>query len=180
MTTPAPQNSQVRPTFRYLPRPGLSLSLLLFWLILNDTVAAGHILLGIVLGVVIPLLTHSMMLPRPRLKRPFLALKYLAILFYDIIISNLGVAWLVCGPMKKLTPGFIGVPLNLENEVSITLLASTISLTPGTVSAEVSSNRCWLYVHVLHLQDEQALIHQIKTRYEQPLKEMFECSNTPS
>ena len=166
--------------FRCLPRPGLSFSLLLFWLLLNNTVATGHIFLGTVLGVVIPLLTHPLMSQRPKIGRPLLALKYIAILFYDIILCNLGVAWLVCGRIQTLTPGFIAISLDLENELSITLLASTISLTPGTVSAELSSDRRWLYVHVLHLKDEQAVIRQIKTRYEQPLKEIFECSKTPS
>jgi multicomponent K+:H+ antiporter subunit E len=54
-------------------------------------------------------------------------------------------------------------------------LSSTISLTPGTLSADFSKNKSILYVHVLHLDDGQAIIDNIKNRYEQPLKEIFKC-----
>ena len=74
-----------------------------------------------------------------------------------------------------MTPGFVAVPLDIESELGITLLASTVSLTPGTVSAEISEDQQWLYVHALHLEDTEALINEVKTRYETPLKEIFGC-----
>jgi multicomponent K+:H+ antiporter subunit E len=66
-------------------------------------------------------------------------------------------------------------PLDLREDFSITLLASTVSLTPGTVSADVSADRGTLLIHALDVADEAALIAQIKQRYEAPLKEIFEC-----
>lgn len=163
--------------FRLMPRPGLSFFLLLIWLLLNNTIAPGHILLGASIGFVIPLLTHPLTSPRPGISRPLKAVKYLAVLIYDIVVSNIEVALLICGSMRKLTPGVLAIPLDLEDELPITLLASTISLTPGTVSAELSSDQRWLYIHALHLQDEQETIERIKARYEQPLKEIFACSD---
>jgi len=157
----------------WLPRPVLSLFLLVVWLLLNNTTAPGHILLGGIIALIIPLLTQPLSTSRPRMKQPLLLLKYLLVMLYDIIICNVEVAILICGSMNKLTPGIIAVPLDLTDELPITLLANTISLTPGTVSAELSSDHKWLYVHALHLQDEQAAIEQIKTRYEQPLGEIF-------
>ncbi len=78
------------------------------------------------------------------------------------------------------------VPLDIDQAMPITILASTVSLTPGTVSAEVypwpesvksgeKSERKYLLIHVLDLTDEQALIDTVKSRYEAPLKEIFEC-----
>jgi multicomponent K+:H+ antiporter subunit E len=55
------------------------------------------------------------------------------------------------------------------------MLASTISLTPGTVSIEITTDQQTLYVHALHVRDEAKLVDRIKHRYEKPLKEIFEC-----
>jgi multicomponent K+:H+ antiporter subunit E len=101
-------------------------------------------------------------------------------------VANLQVALLILGPSKNLRPGFVKVPIDLMHEMPITILASCVSLTPGTVSAEVyplikSLNeddepvQRYLLIHVLDLDDEQALIKQIKARYEAPLKEIFQC-----
>jgi multicomponent K+:H+ antiporter subunit E len=108
-------------------------------------------------------------------KRPLKLIRYILVLMWDIVVANLAVAKLILGPTKALQPGFIAYPLNLTGDLPITLLASTISLTPGTLSAEVSKDREWLYIHALDLPDEQALIDEIKQRYETPLKEIFQC-----
>ena len=76
---------------------------------------------------------------------------------------------------RRLRPGFVELPLDLTDEFAITLLASTISLTPGTVSADVSEDRRTLLIHALDVDDQDAMIRQIKQRYERPLKEIFEC-----
>jgi multicomponent K+:H+ antiporter subunit E len=69
----------------------------------------------------------------------------------------------------------VELPLALTNEFAIVMLANTISLTPGTVTAEIRSDRKTLLIHCLDVEDEAALIADIKTRYEQPLKEVFEA-----
>lgn len=68
------------------------------------------------------------------------------------------------------------VPYELDNDVAIYLLASAISLAPGTVAASVNRQASLLTVHALHCDDEQALIAEIKQRYELPLREVFACS----
>jgi len=64
----------------------------------------------------------------------------------------------------------------LQQDFSISVLASTISLTPGTVSADISPDRSTLLIHGLDVGDEQALIEHIRQRYEEPIREIFECS----
>lgn len=160
---------------RWLPMPVHSLLLLLVWLLLNNTLAPGHLLLGTLLALVIPLLCAPLQTPQPSVRRPLLALRYILRVLGDIVVANLEVARLVLGPMRKLQPAFVAVPLDLAEAFPQTVLASTVSLTPGTVSAELSEDRRWLYVHALHLTDEQALIDTIKSRYEAPLKEIFAC-----
>jgi len=99
--------------------------------------------------------------------------KLLAVVLWDILVSNLRVAAQVLGREEKLKPGFIWVPLDIANIHGIAALTSFITLTPGTVSAALSEDRRHLLVHVLHLEDANALINEIKSRYEAPLMEIF-------
>ncbi|KGJ96385.1 Na+/H+ antiporter subunit E [Colwellia psychrerythraea] len=172
--------------FTWLPTPVLSLLLFIVWLLLNNSVSAGHIVLAVILAIVIPLVVSPFRTKQPLIIKPGLALRHLLLVLYDIVTANVQVAILILGPTRKLTPGFVKVPLDLTHSTPITILASTVSLTPGTVSAEIypwSENliegaepeQVYLLIHVLNLTDEQALIKTIKQRYEAPLKEIFKC-----
>jgi multicomponent K+:H+ antiporter subunit E len=101
--------------------------------------------------------------------------RFVLVVHWDILTANMAVAILILGPPRRLRPGFVELPLDLTDEFAITLLASTISLTPGTVSADVSEDRRTLLIHALDVDDQDAMIRQIKQRYERPLKEIFEC-----
>lgn len=166
---------KTKPRFRLLPMPLHSLILFVVWLLLNNTVAPGHLLLGAFLAIGIPLLTSGMQDDQPGFRKPLATLRYVLMVVGDIIAANFEVALLVISSSQKLSPAFIAVPLNIKHELPITILSSTVSLTPGTVSAEVSEDKQWLYVHVLNLTDEDELIASIKHRYERPLMEIFEC-----
>lgn len=157
------------------PMPWQSMMLFTVWLLLNQSVSPGHLVLAAFLAITIPLLLSGTQIHRLTIKKPFKAFLYLLKVLGDIVSANFEVAVQVLGPSRKLQPGFIAVPLDITGDFPITVLASTISLTPGTVSAEVSSDHKWLYVHALHLVDETATIREIKQRYEQPLKEIFGC-----
>lgn len=172
--------------FNWLPNPALSLLLFFVWLLLNNSLSNGHIVLAVILAIVIPWITSPFRTKQPFINKPGLALRHLMLVLYDIITANVQVAILILGPTKKLTPGFVKVPLDITHSLPITILASTVSLTPGTVSAEVYpwQETCpegqlpeqrFLLIHVLNLTDEKALIKMIKQRYEAPLKEIFQC-----
>ncbi len=161
---------------KILPLPLHSLTLLIVWLALNASLSFGHVLLGAVLGIIIPLLCQPLRMPEAPVKRPLKVFSYIAIVLKDIIVANVQVAILVIGPMRKIKPGFVAVPLDLPNIFPITVLASTVTMTPGTVSCEISADRKWLYVHVLNMPDnEQDVIDFIKQRYEARIKEIFAC-----
>lgn len=160
---------------RFLPMPFHSLLLFSIWLLMNNSISPGHIVLAVFFAISIPLLVNSMRSEQPKIRKPWLAVRYFLLVLKDILIANVQVAILVLGPIRKLQPGFIAVPLDVNSDVGITVLASTVSLTPGTVSVEVSEDKQWLYVHALHLDNEQALIDEIKQRYERPIKEILGC-----
>ena len=160
---------------RWLPYPGMSLLLWAVWLLLVNKITLDHVLLGALLAWLMPQVTRLFWPAVPRLRRFDRLLAFLGVVHWDILVANVTVARLILGPPSKLRPAFVEMPLDLDNDFAITVLANTISLTPGTVSADVSEDRKTLLVHVLDVDDAQALIRHIKHRYERPLREVFPC-----
>ena len=161
-------------THRVLPFPILSLVLWVIWLLLSGF-TVGQALLGLLLAVLLPLVTVSFWPDVPHVRRPGLLLRFLTMLLWDILVANLSVARRILGPTRRLRPAFVEVPLDLNNDFAIALLTSTVSLTPGTVSADLSADRRTLLVHGLDVDDPEALVALIRRRYERPLKEIFQC-----
>ncbi|WP_025563326.1 Na+/H+ antiporter subunit E [Psychromonas sp. SP041] len=160
--------------FVWFPTPYHSVLLWLVWQILHDF-SRGHMVLGAVFAIIIPWIVAPLSEEAAVAKKPIKALMYTFRLLIDIAVSNYDVAKRVLQSNRSLKPAFIVVPLDIKDPVPLTIFTSSVSLTPGTVSVELSDDRKWLYVHVLHLEDEQALIKLIKDRYEAPLKEIFGC-----
>jgi multicomponent K+:H+ antiporter subunit E len=158
---------------RWLPAPMLTATLWLAWLLLNNSLDAAQVALGAVLAVAIPLYTGRLWPGRPRPRRPGLVLRLGLVVLWDIVLSNLEVARRILGPEAKLRPGFVWLPLAVRDPYAIATLAGIITLTPGTVSSELSPDRRHLLIHALHLEDPQALVQAIKRRYEAPLLEIF-------
>ena len=158
---------------RWLPQPLLSAGLLLVWLLLNNTLAPAHLLLGAVLAIVLPLLVAPLRPDPVRLRRPLLALRLLGRVLLDIVQANVQVAWRILGPEAALKPRFVWVPLDIRQPWGIATLAGIITLTPGTVSSDLSADRRYLLVHALNEDDPDALVATIKARYERPLMEIF-------
>ncbi len=158
-----------------LPHPLLTLLLTLVWLLLVNTVTPGNLLLGLVLGIAIPLLTAPYWPGRPRLRHPGRIAAFLALVLWDIIVANFSVAWLILFRRNAdLQSRFITVPIDLRTPEAITVLAGTITMTPGTLSADVSACGRSLLIHCLHAPDPDAVVAEIKHRYERRLKEIFE------
>lgn len=160
---------------RWLPHPLLTLLLAAIWLLLNNSLAPGQVLLGLLLGWAIPRFTLAFWPQRVRVRRPALLLRFIGRFVADVIVANLVVARLILAGPRRLRPTFVVVPLDIADELAISLLANIICLTPGTVSARLSADRRQLLVHALDCADPAALVAALKTRIEAPLKEMLEC-----
>ncbi len=159
---------------RLLPAPLLSAALLLCWLMLNQSASAGNWLLGGALALAVPWFTERLRPDKPRLKAWSAVLRLGGVVLKDIVLSNVEVARRVLGPESVLSPGWVWVPLDIRDPHAIVALAGIITLTPGTLSAELSEDRRHLLVHAFNLGDAQALVADIKARYETPLREIFE------
>lgn len=158
-----------------VPHPVLSAMLFVVWLTLQHTLSAGHILLGATLAMLIPLFTRRFFPEPVYLSRVGTVCKLLAVVLWDILVASFAVSRLTLGPASRLRPSFVRVPVALSDDFALTALASTISLTPGTVSAEIAPNREHILVHALDVADDAELVRTIKNRYEAPLKEIFGC-----
>ena len=160
---------------KLLPHPLLTLLLTAVWMMLLNAFSLGGLLLGLALGILIPLLTAAYWPNRPRLRNPFMIAEYIVIVLLDIVIANVVVAKVILTKRNKnLKSGFIAVPLELRTPEAITVLAGTITMTPGTVTADLSADGCSLLVHHLDEADRDALRETIKDRYERRLMEIFE------
>lgn len=158
---------------RLLPAPLLSAALLVVWLLLNNTLAPGQILLGALLALVLPLLTDRLRPERAHLRRPVLAARLLLRVLWDIVLANFEVARRILGPEEALRPRFVWLPLDIRDPWGIAVLAGIITLTPGTVSSDLTADRRYLLVHALDVDDPAALVVAIKQRYERPLMEIL-------
>ena len=136
---------------KLLPNPILSVVLVVIWLLLNNTIAFGQVLLGLFLGFVIPLFTTAFWPEKVNIKKPTVLLKFAFMVLYDILIANITVAIRILGPTKKLTPAFFEVPLDSKNPLIISVLSSAISPTLGSVSRDLSDDSSPFFVLCLHV-----------------------------
>ncbi len=159
---------------KLLPHPILSLMLLGLWLLLVNSVSPGQVLLGALLAWLIPLYTARFWTAQIHIRRPHLLLRLAGTVLLDILIANIAVARLIVGPQERIQSSFLRMPLRVKGNVSVSLLANIITLTPGTVSASLSPDRSELIIHALQGEDPAAIIADIRQRYEQPLLDALE------
>jgi multicomponent K+:H+ antiporter subunit E len=160
---------------RWLPYPRLSAALLALWLLLNQSVGASHIALGVVLGFLAPLVMANLEVPRAGWRRPGAVVRLACWVFADIVRSNIAVAKIILrpGPLCH-TSGFVTIPLELRSPNGLAALACIITATPGTIWVRLDSAEGLLVIHVLDVIDENTWIQTIKNRYERLLMEIFE------
>lgn len=155
-----------------MPTPVVSLLIIALWLLLNG-VSAGQAVLALLIGISAPLLTRKLTPHSARVKKPMVIARLMVVVCYDIIRANIDVARRILGPEAAIRPAFFWYPLTLTSAHGISTLAAIITMTPGTLTVDVSPDRQRLRVHAFHLDDEAAVIDEIRTRFERPLLEIF-------
>lgn len=165
----------MRRFFNWLfPHPFLTLLLAVVWILLQNEFSAGMAVFGVILGIIIPRGLAVWWPDRPVGIRMGKMCIYICIVVWDILVANVQVAWIVLTRSNKnMKSTWVVVPLDLRQPEAITVLAGTITLTPGTVTADMSNKGRYLLVHALHAPDADAVRDDIKTRYEARLKEIF-------
>lgn len=163
-------NRRVR---RFFQHPVLSVLIALTWLLLQPEVGVVQVLVAVILGLLVPGLVHGFIGEGARPRRLWLALRFVVVVIWDIVVSNVTVARIVLSPTARPNPAWVPVPLDAEHPLAITLLATIITTTPGTVSCVVDEERRQILVHALDCDDVPAMSAAIKERYEIALKEIL-------
>ena len=158
---------------KLIPNPLLSITLAILWLVLNESASLGHIALASILGMSIPWILQVFNTTTTVIRNPVAIAKLFGVVFKDVVVSNIDVAKLILGAPDKIRARFFWVPLSIQSDTGIAALASVITMTPGTLSAQLSNDRRFLLIHTISLSDDTELIDSIKTRYETPLTEIF-------
>lgn len=153
--------------------PWLAVLLAVSWLLLQQTLAPFHLISAVLIGLIVPRMLHGF-LPVSSPMRMWPAVRLLLVVLWDIVVSNVTVARLVLGPMSQLQPAWIAVPLALSHPTAISLLASIITTTPGTVSCTIDEKGRQILVHALDCADPAQMVADIQARYERPLQVIFE------
>ena len=163
------------PRATWLSHPVLSLLLGISWLALSHSLAPVHLLSAVLIALIVQRLIHPFLGPAAHI-RWGAALRLVGVVLKDIVMSNITVARLVLGSMKAMSPAWMAVPLASDHAMVNALFASIITTTPGTVSCVVDETRREILVHALNCDDAQAIIDDMKTRYEAPLLHIFGCN----
>lgn len=159
---------------RWLPHPWLTILLIFLWMALLSSSSVAGWVGAVFLGVMIPIYTAHFWPDRPRVRSPLKALAFVVIVIWDVLVANVYVAYLILFRRSdQLRSRWVSVPIELESPEAIAVLAGTITLTPGTVSSDLSADSRAILVHCLDLDDEEELIRTIKGRYERRLKAIF-------
>lgn len=160
---------------KFLPHPLLTLVITAVWVMLVNVITLNAIVFGLILGLIIPVLTAAYWPARPTLRNPLMIIEYVLIVVLDIVRANIQVALIILGKRNAdMRPCWVSVPLDIRSPEAITVLAGTVTMTPGTVSSDLSDDGRALLVHCLDADDPDSVVTTIKDRYERRLKEIFE------
>ena len=160
---------------RLIPHPLLTIGLTLMWLLLQQSIGLGHILMGFVVAFAASHAMARLQPHKPTIRRPGLVLKLIAEVSVDIVRSNLAVTRIVLlGERRKTTAAFIKFPLELKDPAGLAVLSCIITAVPGSAWLEYSPAEGTVLIHVLDLIDEAEWIDTIKRRYEALLLEIFQ------
>ncbi|MBQ3198779.1 MAG: Na+/H+ antiporter subunit E [Firmicutes bacterium] len=153
----------------------LSTVLALVWVGLTGDVSLPAFVKGLILGVIIIHIFGKRTLKVLDLNiRHYWPLVQLVFIFmYELLVANLTVLVKVFSPRLNIKPGIIKVPIEVEGPFWITTLANMITLTPGTLTVEVSPDNKFFYVHCLNIDNEESIVSDIKDTFEKKIQEVY-------
>ena len=153
-------------------RFALNLILALLWGAVSQSFTLANLTIGFLLGILVLYISEKALGTTSYLLRLWAIVKITGFFLWALLTSSIRVAWEVITPRSHMSPGVIGVPLENLSDEEITLMANLISLTPGTLSLDVSDDKSRLYVHAMYADDVEALRHELKYDFERRVKKV--------
>lgn len=151
-----------------------NLLLALSWIILTGQFNPVNLLFGFALGYVMLWLVQRAIGPSRYFGKVHQVIRFVLFFFWELLKANLRVTYDVLTPRHHMRPGVIAIPLSVQTDEEITLLANLITLTPGTLSLDVSSDRRVLYIHAMYVEDIQQTRQEIKDGFEKRVQEVWQ------
>ena len=150
-----------------------NIMLALSWAALMGEVTALSLAVGFVLGFVILYSVRRLLRPSRYFEKLWQSLRLAGLFAWELVVANLRIAYEVVTPSHNMRPGVVAIPLDAETDAEITLLANLITLTPGTLSLDVSDDRRVLYIHAMYVDDVEELRRSIKDGFEKRVMELL-------
>ncbi|MEM8531912.1 MAG: Na+/H+ antiporter subunit E [Chloroflexota bacterium] len=151
----------------------LNVVLALAWMVLTSEFTPYNLVIGFVIGYLMLGLAQRRAGSASYFVKVPQVISFFFFFVWELIIANVRVAISVLSPTRSLHPGVVSIPLDIKTDAQITLLANIITLTPGTLSLDVSTDRSTLFVHALHVDDIEEFRQQIKDGFERRILEVF-------
>lgn len=150
----------------------VNLVIALIWMLLQDTPSLNQFIFGYLLGAGVLYYIHRQAATPFYLRRVVAGIELVVIFLYEVAWSSLRVAYLLAHPKLPINPGLLALPLDARSDVQITMLAGMITMTPGTLSVEVSHDRSHLFIHALELDDPTETAQTLKKKFERRILEV--------
>jgi multicomponent Na+:H+ antiporter subunit E len=151
----------------------MNLLLALVWMGVTGSFSLLNLVLGFVLGALVLYLIREQVGSLGYFRRAWRILSLAALFVYELVVAAWRVAVLVVTPKMDLRPGIFVYPLKVDRDFEITLLANLITLTPGTLSVDVSEDRRFLYVHAIDCSNPDQTRQDIARGFERKILEAF-------
>ncbi|MGE0823020.1 MAG: Na+/H+ antiporter subunit E [Candidatus Binatia bacterium] len=164
------------------PKRLLFVAAFIVWCLFSWPPDGGHILVGIFVAAIVALLLGEMVIRHPRLlaryprRYVYFCLQYVPVFLWEVLKANLDVAYRVIDPRLPINPGIVKITTSLRSDIALTLLANSITLTPGTMSVDIGEDHSALYVHWIDVRtrDVEGATKAIAERFEKILRKVFE------
>ncbi len=152
-----------------------NLLLALFWAAVSDTMTLLNLCFGFLAGYLVLLGARRTLESTDYFRKTGLVFSFIWFFVRELVKSTLKIAHDIVTPTHRMQPGVIAIPLEVKTDLEITFLANLISLTPGTLSLDISADRSILYIHAMYVTDRDAdsFRHVVKDQMERRVLELL-------
>jgi len=150
----------------------LNLGIALIWMFFHNSYSVGTFTIGYLIGIGLILVLRRFIPGRLYFGKLFAIFKLILMFIRELILSSLNVAKEILRPRMIIRPGIIAVPTQLRTDIEVTLFACLITLTPGTLTLEISPDNDVLYLHCIDIHDVQESVDAIKNTFEKAIMEV--------
>jgi multicomponent Na+:H+ antiporter subunit E len=151
----------------------LNIFLALVWTFLQGELHASNFAVGMLFGYLVIAVSQRILGGTAYVRKVGQVIGFVFYVLWEIFTASLSLAWIIVHPRLQICPGVVAIPLDAETDVEIATLANLLTLSPGTLSLDVSTDRRTLYVHAMILGDADEFRRQIKDGLERRVLEVL-------